>query len=80
MRTNIVLDDDLTREAFALTGLKTKRELVEKALTDLVEAKRKSKRKSLCDAFETLQSLNLSDSPFPNVKRQNRANPFADQL
>ncbi len=31
MRTNIVLDDDLVREATMLTGITTKRELVEVA-------------------------------------------------
>ena len=41
MRTNIVLDDDLVREAFALTGVRTKRELVQLALKELVRRYRR---------------------------------------
>ncbi|QQZ27376.1 MULTISPECIES: type II toxin-antitoxin system VapB family antitoxin [Thiothrix] len=37
MRTNIVLDDTLVMEAFRLTGLKTKRELILQALKEMVE-------------------------------------------
>lgn len=36
MRTNIVIDDELIQQARNLTGLKTKREIVHKALLDLV--------------------------------------------
>ena len=41
MRTNIVLDDDLMQEAFSLTGIRTKRELVHTALKELVRRYRK---------------------------------------
>ena len=41
MRTNIVLDDNLVQEAFALTGVRTKRELVHMALKELVRRRRK---------------------------------------
>ena len=44
MRTNIVLDDDLVAEASRLTGIKTKRKLVQEALKLLIETK---KRESL---------------------------------
>jgi Arc/MetJ family transcription regulator len=37
-RTNIVLDDDLVRKARKLTKLKTKREIVRKALQLLVRS------------------------------------------
>ena len=40
MRTNIVLDDDLVREAKKLTGIKTKRALVEEALRMLVRSRK----------------------------------------
>lgn len=80
MRTNIVIDDKLTDEAFALTGLKTKRELIELALQELVRMKKKAQQRGLCDAFEALHKLNLNTDPFPCVARQNRANPFADEL
>ncbi len=46
MRTNIVIDDDLVRQAMALTGARTKREAVHVALSDLVERR---KRKNLLD-------------------------------
>ena len=36
MRTNIVLDDQLVAEAQALTHIKTKRELIDKALREFV--------------------------------------------
>lgn len=41
MRTNIVLDDALVEEAFALTGVRTKRALVQLALTELVRLRKK---------------------------------------
>ena len=41
MRTNIVLDEQLVEEAFALTGKRTKRELVDLALRELVRSRRK---------------------------------------
>ena len=41
MRTNIVLDDKLVDEAFAVTGVRTKKELVHLALQELVRARRK---------------------------------------
>ena len=41
MRTNVVLDDDLVAEATHLTGAKTKRELLDLALRELVKAQRK---------------------------------------
>ena len=41
MRTNIVLDDDLVQEAFSLTGARTKRELVNMGLKELVRRYRK---------------------------------------
>lgn len=41
MRTNIVLDDKLVAEAFKLTGIKTKRELILQALKELVENRKR---------------------------------------
>ncbi len=41
MRTNIVVDDKLVEEAFALTGVRTKRDLVHLALSELVRTRRK---------------------------------------
>ena len=41
MRTNIVLDDDPVEEGFALTGVRTERELVRLALEELIRWRRK---------------------------------------
>lgn len=46
MRTNIVLDDELVAEAARLTGIKTKKDLVQEALRILIATR---KRKSLLD-------------------------------
>lgn len=46
MRTNIVLDEDLVDEATRLTGIKTKRRLVQEALRTLIETR---KRRSLLE-------------------------------
>ncbi len=37
MRTNIVLEDDLVRKAFKFSTAKTKRELINVALTEFVQ-------------------------------------------
>jgi Arc/MetJ family transcription regulator len=42
MRTNIVIDDDLMRQAMQLTGLATKRAVVEAGLRMLVQVKRQA--------------------------------------
>ena len=41
MRTNIDLDDKLMEEAFSLTNVRTKKELVHLALRELIKAKKK---------------------------------------
>jgi Arc/MetJ family transcription regulator len=46
MHTNLVLDDELVAEARKLTGIRTKRALVEEALRVLIATR---KRKSLLD-------------------------------
>jgi len=46
MRTNIDLDDDLVQEARRLTGIATKKALVEEALRVLIASRR---RRSLLD-------------------------------
>ncbi len=46
MRTNVVLDDALVSEAMRLTGLRSKREVVDEALRRLVSS---LKRRSLLE-------------------------------
>jgi Arc/MetJ family transcription regulator len=41
MRTNVVLDDDLIREAMRVTGKKTKRAVIDEALRLLVRSKKR---------------------------------------
>lgn len=47
MRTNIVIDDELMREALRETGLKTKREAVELGLRTLLRLKQQQRIKTL---------------------------------
>ena len=80
MRTNIVLDDQLTSAAFSLTGLKTKKELVDLALRELIRIKKQEQTQGLCTVFSELHQFKLNSDPFPSIQRQNRPNPFADEL
>lgn len=48
MRTNIVIDDALVEEAFAVAEVKTKRELVDRALREFVARR---KRRDLMDLY-----------------------------
>lgn len=48
MRTNIVLDDAIVKQAFRYTTVKTKRELVDLALREFVAARQ---RKDLRELF-----------------------------
>ena len=41
MRTNIVLDNELVEEGFRLTEARTKRELIQLALEELIRVRRK---------------------------------------
>ncbi|MDB9521253.1 type II toxin-antitoxin system VapB family antitoxin [Dolichospermum circinale CS-1225] len=41
MRTNIELDDGLIKEAFRLTNVRTKKELIHLALQELIRARKK---------------------------------------
>jgi Arc/MetJ family transcription regulator len=47
MRTNIVIDDKLMRDALRASGLKTKREVVDHALRTLVRLSRQAEIRQL---------------------------------
>ena len=47
MRTNIVIDDDLMKEAMTLSLLKTKKAVVETSLKLLVQIKKQERLKNL---------------------------------
>ena len=42
MRTNVVLDDDLIRQAQKLTGIKTKKEVIRQALITLIRLRQQA--------------------------------------
>jgi len=50
MRTNIVLDDELVREAMSISGIRTRKELVHKALKLLVETECAAKTRERYDS------------------------------
>jgi Arc/MetJ family transcription regulator len=52
MRTNIEIDDDLIKEAMKLTGIKTKKEVVEKALANMVSLKKQEKIKQIRGKYQ----------------------------
>ena len=52
MRTNIVIEDKLMRDALRATGLKTKREAVELGLQTLVRLSRQAEIRRLRGKFE----------------------------
>lgn len=47
MRTNIVIDDELMRDALKATGVQTKREVVELGLRTLLKLKNQQKVRAL---------------------------------
>lgn len=47
MRTNIVIDDKLMRDALQATGLKTKREVVEEGLRTLLRINKQAQLRQL---------------------------------
>ncbi|MDA2930245.1 type II toxin-antitoxin system VapB family antitoxin [Acidobacteria bacterium AH-259-O06] len=52
MRTNIVLDDELVKEAFSVSKAKTKKELIHEALREFVSLR---KRKDLTELAGSIQ-------------------------
>jgi len=47
MRTNVVLDDDLIRQAQELTGIKTKKDVIREALIALIRLRQQAQVRSL---------------------------------
>jgi Arc/MetJ family transcription regulator len=52
MRTNIVIDDKLIEEAIIVSGAKTKREVVQEALKELIRAKKRKNMLELAGSIE----------------------------
>ena len=62
MRTNIVIDDKLMREALRATGLKTKREAVEQGLRTLLRLSRQAQIRRLRGKLNWQGDLNAMRS------------------
>ncbi|GAB4535144.1 MAG: type II toxin-antitoxin system VapB family antitoxin [Pleurocapsa sp.] len=58
MRTNIELDDRLVEQAFAVTGLRTKKELVNFALKELVKSRSPRDLLDLAGQIEFTEEFN----------------------
>jgi Arc/MetJ family transcription regulator len=58
MKTNIQIDDVLVKEGFRLTGFKTKKDLVNHALSELVRRKNQKRILSLKGKIEWQGDLN----------------------
>ncbi|HZF10373.1 MAG TPA: type II toxin-antitoxin system VapB family antitoxin [Thermoanaerobaculia bacterium] len=69
MRIHVVLNDKLVEEALALTGARTKEELLNLALQELVRVRRKwdltelAGRIRLCDDFDQKAMRDISRDP-----------------
>jgi Arc/MetJ family transcription regulator len=59
MRTTVVLDDELVAEAFALTGARTKKELLHLALEELVRARRRKDLTKLAGRIRFREDFDL---------------------
>ena len=66
MKTNIDLDEQLVKQGFALTGLRTKKELVNFALAELV------KRNTQKDLLELAGEIEFVDGFNTDIVRKNR--------
>ena len=66
VRTNIDLDDQLVEQAFAITGLRTKKELVNFALAELV------KRNTKKDLLDLAGEIEFIDGFSTDTLRKNR--------
>ena len=68
MRTNIVINDELLKEAMRYTNARTKRALVEEALKTFVEVKARERqsadyKKRLAELQSELDGIRLRESP-----------------
>ncbi len=76
MRTNIVINDELLKEAMDYTTARTKREIVEEALQTFIRIKEKERKTSsytdrITDLDRKIQGLRLRKSP-SEILREDR--------
>lgn len=74
MRTNIVIDDNLMEKAMQVSGLKTKKEIVEQAISEFVERRT---RKNLMDLKGKISFVDNYDY---KSLREVKANDFSWHL
>ncbi len=73
MRTNIVLDDVLVREAAAITGLRSKKELIHRALQVLIQKEHENRQRAqyderILDIQQRTAGLALRERPHQIVR------------
>ena len=76
MRTNVVLNDDLVREAMRYSEARTKRALIEEALQTLIRVREEKRRKEsyqarLADLDRRVAGMRLRESSL-DLLRQDR--------
>jgi Arc/MetJ family transcription regulator len=80
MRTNIVIDDELLNEAMRLSGLTTKRAVVEEGLRKLIRLKNQEKMLHLPKNMRWEGNLDESRlGPFPRNPRSSASKTKAKQ-
>ena len=52
MRTNIVIDDDLLKEAFSVSSARTKKDLIHEALKELIRLRKRKDLTELAGSIE----------------------------
>ena len=52
MRTNIVIDDDLLKEAFSVSRARTKKDLIHEALKELIRLRKRKDLTELAGSIE----------------------------
>jgi len=75
MRTNIVIDDDLMQQASNLSGLPTKREIVEAGLRLLVQLKQQEKIRSARGKLSWVGDLEASRTDEGQVGKPRSGRP-----
>ena len=57
MRTNIVIDDELSNEAFAVSNVKTKKDLIHEALKEFIHLKKRKDLTELAGAIKFQRNI-----------------------
>lgn len=61
MRTNVVIDDQLINEAFRLSKIKTKKELIKTALEEFIQNRKKLNLKELKGKIQFDEDYNYKE-------------------